>query len=401
MCPEDLHTGLVCKNARATMVKQGRMPPSAHEFALRDMVFSTGEQFAMAGHEPGTDASAWVFFPGCQLSASSPGNVKRTYAYLRERLSGGVGLMLGCCAAPADWAGRTETFGSLFAAFEERWVKMGSPRLITACSTCYSIFASRLPAGKVESLWVLVDELGLPDVQRTGIPVPVALHDPCTSRYEGRVQEGVRRILHRLGYQVEEMPLSRNLTECCGFGGLMSFANRPLAERVIRRRIDARPEPFIAYCAVCRDYFTLRGKPTWHLLDLLFGQDQKEDAVQRGQGYSQRRENRFRLKRSLLRDLWGEDVVEQQERQAVQLFISDAVRDLMEERMILEEDLQHVIEWAERTGVKLKHRETGRFLAHHKPSNVTYWVEYSPTGDGFTVHNAYSHRMEIVEDTKP
>ena len=69
--------------------------------------------------------------------------------------------------------------------------------------------------------------------------------------------------------------------------------------------------------------------------------------------------------------------------------------------MILVEDLQQVIGAAEKTGRKLLNRNTGRFIAHCKPASVTYWVEYSPSGDEFFVHNAYSHRMEIAEDVKP
>ena len=73
----------------------------------------------------------------------------------------------------------------------------------------------------------------------------------------------------------------------------------------------------------------------------------------------------------------------------------------MEERLILIEDLQQVIDTAERSGYKLLNRETGHFMAHCRPASVTYWVKYSPSGDEFVIHNAYSHRMKIVEDVKP
>ena len=39
-------------------------------------------------------------------------------------------------------------------------------------------------------------------------------------------------------------------------------------------------------------------------------------------------------------------------------------------------------------------------MACYRPVSVTYWVEYSPRGDGYAVHNAYSHRVQIVEDVK-
>jgi len=92
--------------------------------------------------------------------------------------------------------------------------------------------------------------------------------------------------------------------------------------------------------------------------------------------------------------------VEKEERRRVRLYISDDVRDLLEKRKILTEDLEQGIEWAEKSGARLVHRSTGHLLAHHPLATVTYWVEYSPREDGYEIHNAYSHRMEILEDIK-
>lgn len=86
---------------------------------------------------------------------------------------------------------------------------------------------------------------------------------------------------------------------------------------------------------------------------------------------------------------------------ALRLIITDDVRARLEERLILLEDVQRVIEAAERSGRKLRHRETGHWLAHAKPHVVTYWVEYSAQGDAFVVYNAYSHRMDLAEEVQP
>jgi glutamate synthase (NADPH) small chain len=399
VCPEDLHMGEVCKAARETMVQQGKMPPSAHEFALRDMKFSNSDNFALHRHQPGTHSSRYLFFPGCQLSASSPENVKKTYSYLMERLDGGVGLMLRCCGAPAEWAGRTEEFSAVMSEFATQWSEMGKPELIVACTTCLSVFKSHLPEIKIQSLWETMDRLGLPDSPRME-PFTVAVHDPCTSRHEKHVHESVRNILAKLGYDTRELPLSRSRTECCGFGGLMYFTNREMAEKVMERRISESPHQYLAYCAMCRDNFASKGKPTLHLLDLVFGEGESDKASRRGPDYSQRRENRARLKQSLLTKLWSEYAATLRGREPMMLNISEHVRQLMEQRMILVEDLERVIDWAERTGNKLVSRQTGHFLAHHAPTTVTYWVEYSPVDDGFVIHNAYSHRMQILEELK-
>jgi hypothetical protein len=260
------------------------------------------------------------------------------------------------------------------------------------------VFNANLPHVPIQSLWEVLARLDLP--KTAGTSVPVVVHDPCTSRHEDRIQSSVRSILTNIGAEIHELPLSRERTECCGYGGLMSFANRELADKVVDRRIAASPDHYLAYCAMCRDRFSAMGKPTWHVLDLIFGEEDLDMAAQKGPDYSQRRRNREHLKASLLKDMWQEDTARQEEDESVKLSVRNDVRDVMHQRLILIEDLQKVIDWAEETGFKLVSRSTGRFLAHKTLANVTYWVEYSRADDGFEVHNAYSHRMKIVEELK-
>jgi Fe-S oxidoreductase len=403
VCPGDLDMGAVCRKARLTMVDQGRMPASTHEFALRDMEFSNSEEFALGRHQPGTTASEYVFFPGCQLSASAPGQVERVYAQLRKTLGASIGLMLRCCGAPAEWAGRMDLFKSALAGFRSAHQALGSPRVILACSTCYQMFQTHLPEIEAVSLWVVLDRQGLParaasfDKKRI-----VSIHDPCTTRRERSIQDSVRRILDRLGYQIEELPLSRDKTECCSYGGLMWLANRALAKAVVQRRIAESPLDYVTYCAMCRDLFAAQGKRSLHLLDLLYEADPESRAVRASPGYSQRHENRARLKRKLIKEVWGEEMPGSRYYEKITLNIPPEVQSRMEERLILVEDIQQVIAHAESTGKKLLNPQTGHFLAYHRPGNVTYWVEYSPApkGHGFAIHNAYSHRMLIEESKK-
>jgi hypothetical protein len=80
---------------------------------------------------------------------------------------------------------------------------------------------------------------------------------------------------------------------------------------------------------------------------------------------------------------------------SIALHISEELSTLLEERMILVEDVRRTIAHAEQTGDKIENPANGRFVASFRPVSVTYWVEYSPEDNGFTVHNAYSHRMEV------
>jgi hypothetical protein len=365
------------------------------------MQFSNGEMFALARPEPGQESSKHLFFPGCQLSASSPEYIVKTYSDLRKKLTGGVGLMLRCCGAPADWAGRKEHFLEARQEIVRLWNEMGKPCFILACSSCYQVFQNHLPEIEIVSLWEVMDRLGLPDVStgKAGAG-KVAVHDACTTRQEKHVHDSVRRILGRLGYEVEELEYSREKTECCGYGGLMSFANPELVRKVIDRRIKESETDYVAYCAMCRDKFASRGKRTFHLLDLIYGGGNSHLAEKKDPGYSQRHENRARLKDKLLKEIWGEKVEKAQGFAAIKLDIDDELKAVMEERLILVEDVQRVIDYAERTGNKLYNKDTGHFMAYHRPVSVTYWVEYSPRGDGFAIHNAYSHRMQIVGEVE-
>ncbi len=399
VCPTDLDLGAVCKQARQVMVAQGHMPPSAHDFALRDMQFSNSDKFTLARHQPGAQTSRYVFFPGCQLSASAPDQVEQVYAYLRQRLPE-VGLMLRCCGAPADWAGRPDLFQAALAEVTEQLAGMGQPRLILGCSSCYQIFKANLPGVEIVSLWELFDQLGLPAEARPSSGGMLSIHDPCSTRYEAHIQESVRRLVGKLGYQIDELPLSREKTTCCSYGGLMWLANPELSRKVVAHRIAANPADYLTYCAMCRDFFARHGKRSLHLLDLIFDPDPQARALRHSPGYSQRHENRARLKQKLLKEVWGETMTAPEAYESIQLLLSEEVQQRIEDRLILVEDIQRVIEYAERTSHKFRHPQTGRFLAHYRPTRVTYWVEYSPQGDAFVVHNAYSHRMEIAENLK-
>lgn len=72
------------------------------------------------------------------------------------------------------------------------------------------------------------------------------------------------------------------------------------------------------------------------------------------------------------------------------------VEKLLEERGIKKEDVKEVIEHCESTGRKFYLPEEKRFLGKKRIGNVTVNVEYSADG---TVHTAYTHRAELLENT--
>lgn len=396
VCPNGFAMQDLCLSARKEMTAKGRMPPSAYEFALLDLAFSRSDRFSLVRHQPGKVSSHWVFFPGCQWAASAPDQVERTYSHLCEALRSGVGLILGCCGAPALWAGDQALFSETLHEFETQWSSLGASRLVIACSTCYGVFKEHLPKIPVTSLWEVMEGTLTPDINTRIKTAALAIHDPCTTRDEAGIRQAVRRILKHLGVETLELDLSGELTECCGYGGLMQAANPDLALKVTIRRSERSPLDYLAYCAVCRDNLAKTGKRAFYIMDLIFPDESWSDPAARPRpGWSERRENRTRLKERLMCRLWNEKISPDNSHKSIRIIMSPEITNLLEKRRILMEDIQQTIIHAETTGKKLVHHRSGRFKAAYTPRNVTFWVEYSPVSDGFQIHNAYSHRMEV------
>jgi Fe-S oxidoreductase len=396
LCPNDLAMGDVCLDARQSMVERGHMPASHHDFALRDMAFSRSDEVAFVRHQPGHQQSAVLFFPGCQLPASAPRQVEAIYRHLCDRIPGGVGFMLDCCGAPAHWSGRKALHGEVLDHLRAVWEEQGRPRIVTACSTCLKEIGEFLPDIAVSSLWTELTAIGLPERVAPGPSIgPLAIHDPCTSRHATDVQAAVRSIAASMGAEVRELTGAEKTT-CCGYGGLVSFANPEVGNAFVDRRIEESDSDYLAYCAMCRDNFARRGKRALHLIDLIFP-DVDDPAARPDPGFSGRRDNRLRLSRRMRRDLWGESMSDPVS--PVSLVIADAVRADIERKLLLVDDIAEVIAEAQRTGRVLKDRATGHLTASGRIGTVTTWVEYEPSEAGFIVHRAYGHRMQV--EVKP
>ncbi|MBS7528438.1 4Fe-4S dicluster domain-containing protein [Fusibacter paucivorans] len=393
ICPNDASMRDVVLEARQQMVSNDKMPPSAHDFALRDMAFSTGDQFALFKRQQGFERVSHVFFPGCQLSGSSPEHILTVYPWLCDHIETGVGLMLDCCGAPALWAGRESLFSEQMDAIRSRWDEEGRPVFITACPSCMAMFKEAIPEMTVVMLYEVLAAGELPSKASKKVPQTFAIHDSCSTRHETALQNAVRKLASDQGHTISELKFSRDKTKCCGFGGLMMFADKTIANAVIADRAAESPEAYITYCAMCRDNFLGQSKPTYHILDILFG-DAADDLTRlKPPDFSMRHENRAKLKRKVLSEFWGECVDEPLPKVAFTL--AEGVRDLMAERNILLEDIEMVLAHVKMTGNKIWHAQSGLFMAYYQPSAVTYWVAFEETASGYHIKNAYSHRLTI------
>jgi len=400
VCPENFSMTDVCLDARRDLVQRKKMPPSAHEFALQDMAFSNSDAFMLLRHAPDREKSRFAFFPGCQLAGSNPEHVIQTYSFLMNNWEKETGLMLQCCAAPAHWSGNEIKTSEAIGLLEESWQKMGEPHMILACSSCMDMFKKYLPQVTVSSLWEIMDQCEIP----TDIPhatckqtrQAMVIHDPCTTRYESGMQEAVRSLTSKLGIPFTELELSREKTQCCGFGGLMENANPAMAKKQLDQRINESELDFLTYCAMCRESLRGAGKSTAHLLDFIFPPvtDDENPGTRDKVGLSRSRDNRAQLKKNILERIWQET---SKTRSDTRLFISPEVQEKLDQRRILHQDIRATIAHAQlSTEKQMQSLISGHFLASHRPFMVTFWVEYSPAETGYTIHNSYCHRMQIM-----
>ena len=382
LCPNGFDVGEVCHLARENLVYTGKMSLAVHEFALMDMFFSNDEAF-LCRKQPGFDTCEYVFFPGCQATAIAPATIRAAYLDLCRRLEGGVALMLGCCGAICDWAGRYEMRDDTVKFLDEKLAELGNPTVIAGCPTC----KKELSRHETIGIWDILENIGLPE-KAARLERPVAIHDACGARGDSGTQDAIRRIAEKMGCTVEATEYDRDKAPCCGYGGLTQYTNREVAKKMTEKCLERSDLPYLSYCMACRDRFAREGRESMHLLELVYG-----TSADHCPDISEKRYNRLSLKNELLSEVWNEEA------EAMDLgFTIDYTEDaiaMMDDRMILKTDVIRVLQALRETGEAILDGETGLCVTRARLGNVTFWVKYTETETGYLVHRAYSHRMTI------
>ena len=385
LCPNGYDMAEICHLARQNMVFTGKMPLAPHEFALMDMLFSNGEAF-LCRKQPGYENCKYVFFPGCQATAIAPATVRAAYLDLCSRLEGGVALMLGCCGAICDWAGRYEMYEDTVKFLNEKMAELGNPTIIAGCPTCKKELSAHENA-QIQGIWEVLEEIGLPEKAKR-LDKPIAVHDACGARGDTETQQSIRRIAETLGCIVEDTPYSGNKSPCCGYGGLTQFTNREVAKKMTDKCLERSDLPYLSYCMACRDRFAREGRESMHLLELVYG-----TSADHCPDISEKRFNRLSLRNELLKEVWKEEVEEVELGFTID-YTPEAIA-MMDDRMILKTDVIRVLQNLKENGEAIFDGDSGLCVTRARLGNVTFWVKYTETETGYLVHRAYSHRMNV------
>jgi Fe-S oxidoreductase len=420
-CPVGVSVGECLLAGRKALYADGGMPPAFHDFYLRDMGFALSADAAFLARpgEPVEDgdfnapagASGGVcrrlYFPGCQLGASSPDCVTRSHEFLlREDPS--TGLLSACCGVPAEWAGDTGLRDRVLDGIRRTWEALGRPIMVFACMTCMRVFAEYLPEIGRVSVYELVDA-----AERAGMPAAeectgtggraqkeLCVYDPCSARACAAARLSVRSLLVRRGFRVKELGQGGETAACCGVGGHIRTSNPGLFERIVLERAGEDTAPYVAYCSNCRDAFAATGKACSHVLDEVFATG---DGRRPAPSLALRDENRRALKSELAGRLGGAAPPDCGPPRPT-LRINEGLRAKMERMLVSEADAREAVAWCEENDAKLLDAGTGRFIGHRRVGAVTCWVVYTPLpedardGAAFELVNVYCHRLRLRED---
>jgi Fe-S oxidoreductase len=297
-CPQKLNIGKMCLEARRQLVLEGLAPLEQHRPLAGALDWNESDAFKVALPASSERKTKRAFFPGCALSAYSPDLVLKAYDYLQQKLPG-TGIILGCCGAPAYLVGEQSRFQGVIDGLKSDLARLDCAEIIVACPYCHYALKRHLPNHRVTSLYSLLEELGLPETEKAKLH-QFSVHDPCSTRQELDLQSSIRNLIRAAGHEVVELEHCRELTHCCGLGG-MAFAVAPdLSAQKAMRTVKETKHDLVTYCASCRGNLASQGASIQHVLDLIFDESWQDKRVSPPADPAAARENQRQLKLRLL-----------------------------------------------------------------------------------------------------
>lgn len=393
VCSENISLENVLIAGRRILHQEGDLPQVFHDFWIRDMYHSNEKGSALVRHAPGSDKSSYLFFPGCQIGASQPAYVKKSYQYLIKNLPD-TGIFLGCCGAPAEWSGDQTMHREEIEKIKMIWLKIGKPKVIFACPTCKKMFNSYIPEMQLISLYEIILKMGIPD-EHAQVEGVQSIFDPCSSRDDMTLQKTIRNLSANMGIELLEINKKDANARCCGYGGNIYSANPDYTVNLYQKRAHQNDKTYITYCTNCRDSFASIGKKSWHILDIVFNLSSEN---RKPPSLTQRRNNRENLKCDLNLYFWHENTEKIiGNKIIIAVEISEELTKKMNHLLILEDDVIETILYCENSKEYLTDDKNEIFIGHLMIGVITYWVTYKKNNEKYMLLNIYSHRMKIVD----
>jgi len=170
-----------------------------------------------------------------------------------------------CCGSPILGAGHKQVFKELGEKNLKLFKEHGIKKIITPCPSCYSMFKQTYSKEikdwdiEVEHITQTIDKAIKENKLKVNNNVLKKLkttyHDPChLGRYSG-IYEEPRQIVKKLGYDLKEMKLNKEMSFCCGAGSSVRTNYPKVAESIANQRIkmaqETGAEILFTSCPMC------------------------------------------------------------------------------------------------------------------------------------------------------
>jgi len=276
-CPRGFEIVDLMKSLRKIIVTEGvgYMPKSLHR--VMASITSVGNPFG----EPAEDRGLWTGDLGvktftenhefllfaCCYAYYDP-VVKRTTTTLINIFKemgvnfGILGSQESCCGESVNKAGNEDLFQQLVKKNIQTFNKNGVNKIVTISPHCYDVIKNEYPkfGGNFEVLHYTqylaqsIKEGRLKLTRELG--ERATYHDPCYLGRHNGVYDEPREILSVIpGLEVVEMPLSRQISFCCGGGGGLIWQETNKEDRIsdlrLQQSIATRASTLAVACPYC------------------------------------------------------------------------------------------------------------------------------------------------------
>ncbi len=187
-----------------------------------------------------------LYFLGCMTAFKFRENLE-----LYEKIFSKLGIRFKiidkkvCCGLPALEAGYDTQARKLARRNFEIFKEEGITEIITDSPCCYKMFLQNYPEFlpdwdiKIKNIWeIILEKLERkPRLIKDKAMQSITFHDSCYLGRYCKIYDAPRKILELLGYEIKEMPDSREESICCGGCGGLPRTNPELANKIAKERI--------------------------------------------------------------------------------------------------------------------------------------------------------------------
>ena len=274
VCPHGVEPPQLFLEMRRESFERGQNDLPQHRGLRSYEKKGTSKRFSWYALPENCDA---IFFPGCALTGSRSEITLKVFEQLQCNIPN-IGIVLDCCTKPSHDLGDEEYFLTMFGEMKEYLQGQGIKTVLLACPNCDKVFKTYAEEFNVQTVYeILAVTESFSHQKSKGITV--ALHDPCTARFNPPAQDSVRELLKNRGMTITDQLHSRETTFCCGEGGAVNCFKPEHAGTWSKKRLtEATGQHLVSYCAGCTQ---ILGKHTQtsHILDLLFNESEKKSTV--------------------------------------------------------------------------------------------------------------------------